>query len=134
MSRLLQGILLSWSLLTVAGCVDDIKEKLQTGFGDIHRWAGPVVPADPHCGHQTTGLMTLNAKEFSFDPFGSVIVLDGNVDQDRLEGSATRGAPGQQGATIRFVGTIVHPGSEPPTIQGTMTSGPCTWSVTLHRG
>jgi hypothetical protein len=78
--------------------------------------------------------MTLSSKEFSFDPFGSVIVIQEKVDQGHLEGSVTRAAPGEKGLTFQFAGTLNHPADKPPTIQGTMTSGQCAWSVILRRG
>ena len=128
MRRLLQGVLLSLSLVTVTGCVHEIEETLS------NQWAGAVVPSEPNCGNQTTGLMTLSSREFSFAPFSGVTVIEGKVDKDHLEGSSTGGAPGQKSITIQFTGTINHPTDGPPTIQGTMTSSRCTWSVTLHRG
>ena len=130
MRRLLQGMLLSLSLATVTSCAHEIKET----FGNSGQWGGAVVPSEPNCGNQTTGLMTLSSREFSFAPFGGVIVIQGKVDKDHLEGSSTGGAPGQKSITIQFTGTINHPADGPPTIQGTMTSSRCTWSVTLHRG
>jgi hypothetical protein len=139
MRRLLQGMLLSLSLATVTSCAHEIKET----FGNSGQWGGAVVPSEPNCGNQTTGLMTLSSREFSFAPFGGVIVIQGKVDKDHLEGSSTgaapgqksiTAAPGQKSITIQFTGTISHPTDGPPTIQGTMTSSRCTWSVTLHRG
>ena len=133
MGCLQRGILLSLSLLGMTGCVHAITATLQSGFRTSDQWAGPVTPIVPNCGGRTTGQMTLGAKEFSFDPFGSIIAIQGNVEKDRLEGSAIQAAPGQQGIAIRFVGTIGHPANGPPVIQGTVKSGQCTWAVTLHR-
>ena len=130
MRPLLQGMLLSLSLAPVTSCVHEIKETL----GNSGQWAGPIVPSEPNCGNQTTGLMTLSSREFSFAPFSGVNVIQGKVDKDHLEGSSTGGAPGQKTITIQFTGTINHPTDGPPTIQGTMTSSRCTWSVTLHPG
>jgi hypothetical protein len=134
MGRPLQGEVVSLSLLTITSCVHGLKQTLQSELGGSAGWAGSVTPAYPNCGNQTTGLMTLSSKEFSFDPFGSITVIQGKVDHNHLEGSVTRAAPGQKGITFQFVGTVNHPAKGPPTILGTMTSGQCTWSVTLHRG
>jgi hypothetical protein len=134
MRLLLRGMLLSLSLVTVAGCAHEIKENLESGFGNRNQWAGPVVPSAPNCGSQATGLMTLSSTEFSFDPFGGVIVIPGKVDKDRLEGASAAAAPGQKSITIQFTGAFNHPDDGPPSIQGTMTSGRCAWSVTLRRG
>jgi hypothetical protein len=128
-------LLLSLFLVTVTGCVHEIKENLQSGVGNSNQWAGPVVPSEPNCGNQTTGLMTISSTEFSFAPFNGVTVIQGKVDKDHLEGSLTAGTvPGQKSTAIQFTGTINHPTNGPPTIQGTTTSSRCTWIVTLHRG
>jgi hypothetical protein len=124
-------LLLPLCLLVLVGCVHQIGEAVQTG--NAHRWAGPVIPSDPGCRQQTTGVMRLNSKEFAFDPFGSTMVIQGKVEEDHLEGSSTMAAPGQKGITTQFTGTITHSANEPAAIQGTMTSGQCTWRVTLHR-
>ncbi|HUB43358.1 MAG TPA: hypothetical protein VMB73_00100 [Acetobacteraceae bacterium] len=133
MGRLQKVVVLALFLLGPASCVHEINNALQTGFGSGDQWAGPVAPTGPNCGHQTTGLMTLGSKEFSFDPFGSVIVIQGKVEKDHLEGSLTQAASGQKGITIQFVGTINHPASGPSVVQGTVKSGQCMWTVTLHR-
>jgi hypothetical protein len=134
MCRLQQKMLLALSLVTVTGCVHEINEAVQSSSGNGNQWAGPVVPTVPDCGSQTTGLMTLSSKEFSFAPFSGVVVIQGKVDKDHLEDSSNGGALGQKSTTIQFTGTINHPTNGPPTIEGTTTSGRCTWSVTLHRG
>jgi hypothetical protein len=140
MRRLSQGILLPLSLLLMTGCThigNDIghglDQYMQAGGQNGTQWAGPVVPNDSNCGEQTTGLMTLGYRKFSFDPFGTVTVIAGKVDRHQLQGSATEAAPGQQGITFRFTGTINRPADGPSVIQGAVTSGQCTWRVSLHR-
>jgi len=141
MRRLSQGILVLLSLLVMTGCVHeignavghDIGQYLQAGFKNGAQWSGPVVPNDPNCGKQTTGLLTLGPKKFSFDPFGSVTVIPGKVGRDHLEGSTTIAAPGQKGAAFRFTATFNQPANGQSMIQGTVTSAQCTWRVALHR-
>lgn len=133
MSRIVLGIVLSLSLLAATSCVSAINNTLQSGFSASEQWAGPVAATDPNCGNRTTGLMTLGAIEFSFDPFGSIIDIQGKVEKDHLEGSSNQAAPGQKGITIAFAGAIDRPASGPPVIRGTVNSGHCTWTVTLHR-
>jgi hypothetical protein len=124
--------------ILLADCSHQVSETLQSWHGpgfidDRDRWTGPVVPADSNCGAQTTGLMTLDAREFAFDPFGSITVIHGTVEKDRLEGTDTRAVSGQQAISIRFDGTIKHGAKGPPMIDGMLTSGRCTWTVTLRR-
>ena len=141
MRRLSQGILVLLSLLVMTGCVHEIGnavghgvgQYLQAGLENGTQWSGPVVPNDPNCGKHTTGLLTLGSKKFSFDPFGSVTVIGGNVNRDQLKGSATIAAPGQKGVAFQFTGTINQPANGQSTIQGTLTSAQCIWRVALHR-
>lgn len=140
MQRIAQWVLLPFALLVMTGCArdversaHDVEQYVEAGAANGTQWAGPVMPTDPNCGKQTTGLMTLGAKKFSFDPFGSVTVIGGNVDHDRLEGSATIAAPGQKGAAFQFAGTISRSGNGSRVIQGAVTSAPCTWRVSLRR-
>ena len=139
MGRLRRGILLSLallvslSLLGVTSCVHAINDTLQSGFGPSDHWSGPVEPIGSNCGNRATGLMTLGSNAFSFDPFGSIIVIQGKVKKDNLEGSDSQAAPGQKGITIQFAGTINRPAGGRPVIQGVLKSGTCTWAVTLHR-
>lgn len=140
MRRLSQEILLPLSLLVMTGCahelaqdVHDVGQYVQSGTENGTQWAGPVVPNDPNCGKQTTGLMTLGVQRFSFDPFESVTAIAGKVDRDHLEGSATIAAPGQKGVTFQFTGTVSHPAGGQRSVQGIVTSGQCTWQVLLRR-
>lgn len=132
-------ILMSLSLLALAGCVHNVGEALQSGqgfslFGDDGRWVGPVAPTKPDCGQQTTGLMTLSSGKFSFDPFQSVVIVEGTVDAGRLAGEVTRSAPGEKAITMRLMAMIDHPKNGPAAIEGTLTSGRCSWNVALRRG
>jgi hypothetical protein len=139
MRRLSQGMLLPLSLLVMTGCAHDVvndishdmDQYLQAGGQNGTQWAGPVVPNDPNCGKPATGLMTLSFRKFSFDPFQSVTVIPGKVDHDRLEGSTTMAGQGQHGVTFQFTGTI-NRSTDPHSIQGTVTSGQCTWRVSLR--
>jgi hypothetical protein len=137
MRRLSRGILLPLALLIMTSCAADIShgvdQYLQEGVESGTQWAGSVVPNDPSCGEQTTGLMTLSSKKFSFDPFGTVTVIAGKVDHDHLQGSATLAATGQHGVTFQFTGTINHTADGHRVIQGNVTSGQCTWRVSLRR-
>jgi hypothetical protein len=137
MRRLSHGILVPLALLIMTGCAVDIShdvdQYLQAGVESGTQWAGPVVPNDPSCGQQTTGLMTLSSKKFSFDPFQSVAVIAGKVDRNHLEGSATIAAPGQHGVTFQFKGTINLATDGYRVIHGNVTSGQCTWRVSLRR-
>lgn len=110
-----------------------MQSYVQAGAENGTQWAGPVTPNDPDCGTATTGLMTLGSKKFSFDPFGSISVIAGHVTQNRLDGSAVIAGPGQQGVAFQFSGAIRQPAGAPRVIQGTVTSGQCTWRVLLHR-
>lgn len=136
--RAAQHRLLALSLLALAltGCADRIRETLQSGtdLSEGSRWAGPVVPTGADCGQQTTGLMTLGGGRFSFDPFQSVTAIAGKVERGRLEGESTRTVPGANGVTIRFVGTMNRPADGPAAIDGTVSSGRCAWTVSLHPG
>lgn len=117
----------------MTGCVQDIRHGVQSYVQTGAEWAGPVVPTDPNCGDKATGLMTLGSKRLSFAPFANITVISGTVKADRLEGSATLAGPGQKGVACQFTGAIHQPAAGPRVIQGTVTSGSCTWQVTLHR-
>jgi hypothetical protein len=86
---------------------------------------------DPACGSATQGLMSIGDKGFGFDPFQSTTVIQGEVGKDgRLNGSLARLGSDHQNLLITFEGAAS--GSE--TISGTLQSGRCHWSVTMHRG
>lgn len=127
------GLLL---VVLLAGCHEDLGERLQSGqvlpwHGLQGRWVGSVIPADPACGAATQGLMTIGGKTFGFDPFQSTTVIDGDVDEDgHLSGSLTRQGGEHQNLVISFQGLA----SATDTISGTLLSGRCHWSVSLHRG
>lgn len=127
------GLLLFAAL---AGCGGDPGERLQSGrvlalLGLQGRWVGPVLPMDPACGSATQGLMSIGDKGFGFDPFQSTTVIQGEVGKDgRLNGSLARLGSDHQNLLITFEGAAS--GSE--TISGTLQSGRCHWSVTMHRG
>jgi hypothetical protein len=122
--------------ILLAGCHDDLGERLQSGqvrawHGLQGRWVGSVVPADAACGSQTQGLLTIGEKGFGFDPFQSTTVIQGEVSIDgHLIGSMARQGGEHQNLSISFDGIA----SESGTITGTLQSGRCHWTVTLHRG
>ncbi len=121
--------------LLAGGCKADLAEPLQSGqvlalSGLQGRWVGQVVPAETTCGQPTQGLMSIGEKGFGFDPFGSTTVIHGQVDHDgHLSGSFSQGSEAR-GLSITFQGAAE--GSD--AIRGTLVSGRCHWSVTLHRG
>ena len=132
-------VLLALCLLALGGCVRKIGESLESGrefsfLSDDGRWVGPVAPTSPDCGRQTTGLMNIGSGKFAFAPFQSIVSVEGTVEKGRLAGLATSSAPGEKPITMRFAGAIKHPNDGPATIEGTLTSGRCSWSVALHRG
>lgn len=126
----------------VCGCADDLAstggklaDRLQSGKvlawdGLQGRWAGPVVPTDPSCGTQTQGLLSIGEGEFGFDPFQSTTVIEGKVtDDSHMAGNLVRQNSAHQSLTISF--EAAASGSD--TIAGTLQSGRCHWTVTLHR-
>jgi hypothetical protein len=127
------GLLLS---LLVGGCDGDVGERLQSGkvlawYGLQGRWVGPVVPVEPTCGASTQALMTIGKKGFGLDPFQSTAVIHGDVGDDgHLRGSLVRQGADHQDLSIGFEGMAA--GSD--AISGTLQSGRCHWTVTLHRG
>lgn len=122
--------------IAVFGCGGDLADRLQSGKvlawdGLQGRWAGPVVPVDPSCGTATQGLLSIGEGDFGFDPFQSTTVIEGKVtDDSHLTGNLVRQNSEHQSLTISFEATAA--GSD--TITGTLQSGRCHWTVTLHRG
>jgi hypothetical protein len=128
--------------IAVFGCTTDLAstggelaDRLQSGKvlawdGLQGRWAGPVVPTDPSCGTPTQGLLSIGEGGFGFDPFQSTTVIEGKVtDDSRLTGNLVRQNSQHQSLTISF--EAAASGSD--TIAGTLQSGRCHWTVTLHR-
>lgn len=124
----------------LVGCKGDVGEPLQSGqvlplLGLQGRWVGSVVPVNAACGHVTQGLMSIGEKGFGFDPFQSTTVIQGVVNKDgRLSGSLSRQGGARQDLSIVFDGTANQVNSKAETIGGTLVSGRCQWTVTLHRG
>lgn len=123
-------------LMHLAGCSGDLGEGLQSGrvlavVGLEGRWTGPVVPKESTCGPVTKGLMSISGSGFGFDPFQSTTVIQGTVGKGRhLSGSLIRQGPGHQDMSVSFDGQAL----DGETIGGTLSSGRCHWTVTLHRG
>jgi hypothetical protein len=126
-------------LLFLATCAGDPGEQLQSGrvlpwAGPEGRWVGSVTPADADCGLRTTGLMSVGRNTFSFDPFQSTSVLQGEVGSaGDLVGEAVHPVPGNRSSTMGFLGRIQHRDGV-DRIVGMLTSGRCHWSVSLLRG
>jgi hypothetical protein len=120
----------------IGGCAGDAGERLQSGRvlawqGLQGRWVGPVVPVEPACGATTQGLMSIGGKGFGFDPFQGTTVLRGEVSDDgHLSGRLVRQGADHQDLSITFDAVA----AERDAIRGTLHSGRCRWTVTLHRG
>jgi hypothetical protein len=127
-------------LVLIAGCQGDLGERLQSGqvlawHGLQGRWVGPVVPEGKSCGPTTQGLMTIGENGFGFDPFQSTAVIQGVVSKDgRLTGDLSRQGTDHQNITASFVGSASEARSDREVLEGTLVSGRCRWTVTLHRG
>lgn len=123
-------------VVLLAGCGAKLDDRLQSGevlawHGLQGRWVGPVVPAEAACGQATKGLMSIGEHGFGFDPFQSTTVIDGTIGSDgHLRGDLVRQSAAHQSLSISFEGATMGSG----TIQGTLQSGRCRWTVTLHRG
>jgi hypothetical protein len=122
--------------VAATGCKTDYGEYLQSGRvlainGLQGRWVGPVAPAGTGCGGTTQGLMTIGEHGFGLDPFQSTTVIKGDVrDDGHLSGRLVRQGAEHQEIAISFEGMV----SAQDTISGTLQSGRCRWTVTLHRG
>jgi hypothetical protein len=133
---MLAGTTLLLCVALLAGCQEDLGERLQSGqvlawHGVQGRWVGPVEPANPSCGSRTQGLLTIGEKGFGFDPFESTTVIQGEVGKDgHLSGTLARQGGEHQNLVISFEGLA----SESGTLSGTLQSGRCQWTVALHRG
>ena len=127
-------------LLLCSGCSGDPGERLQSGrvlpwMGLQGRWAGTITPTLPACGPLTTGLMSIGPKTFAFDPFQSTTVIQGDIDPaGHLRGALGRAGPGHDEIGIEFIGSGQRAVDGVETINGTLSSGRCEWTVSLHRG
>jgi hypothetical protein len=127
-------------LVLIAGCQGDLGERLQSGqvfawHGLQGRWVGPVVPEGKSCGPATQGLMTIGENGFGFDPFQSTVVIRGVVSKDgRLTGDLSHQGTDHQNITASFAGSAIEATSDAEVLEGTLVSGRCRWTVTLHRG
>jgi hypothetical protein len=104
-------------------------------FGAEGRWTGPVTPNSDECGQPAKGQMSIERRTFAFDPFQGTTVITGTVSgSGALEGTLSRPGNGQQVVSISFSGSVTpHEGGE-ETVDGRLTSGHCTWTVSLKRG
>jgi hypothetical protein len=130
---------LALALAALSGCsaTDDIVHGRPLPLVGLEgRWAGPVTPSDvAACGPARHGIMVISGGTFAFDPFSSIIIMHGTVgDDDALHGTVER--PGGDGKMLRldFTGAPRAAPDGTRTIGGTLTSGPCTWQVSLGRG
>jgi hypothetical protein len=125
--------------LIPAGCDNQAADLLQSGkvvglFGLEGRWAGPVTPIANNCGQATEGLMTVGRKTFSFDPFQGTTVINGEISPvAHFDGSFSRAISGQKPVSISFTGVALHRDDGAMTIEGELTSGHCSWSVSMKR-
>jgi hypothetical protein len=75
--------------------------------------------------------MSIGERGFALDPFQSTAVIRGKVGDDgHLSGSLIRQGAEHQDLAIVFEGRAAESGA----ISGTLQSGRCSWTVTLHRG
>jgi hypothetical protein len=75
--------------------------------------------------------MSIGERGFGLDPLQSTAVIHGEVTNDgHLSGSLIRQGAEHQDLSIAFEGMAA--GSD--AIRGTLQSGRCHWTVTLHRG
>jgi len=97
------------------------------------RWSGPVRPKDAACGQVGHGLMRIGGNEFAFDPFESTTIINGKVEGAALNGVLTREGGGHRSLSISFTGRANAETSSRKVIEGVLSSGHCTWQVTLTR-
>lgn len=123
-------------LLVCGGCHSELSDKLQSGqtlswYGLQGRWVGSVTPVDASCGPTTKGLMTIGEHGFAFDPFQSTQVIRGDIgERNQLFGKLALTGPEHQDLSLVFAGTAATADA----IEGSLQSGRCHWTVTLHRG
>ena len=123
-------------LLVCGGCHSELSDKLQSGqtlswYGLQGRWVGSVTPVDASCGPTTKGLMTIGEHGFAFDPFQSTQVVRGDIgESNQLFGKLVLTGPEHQDLSLVFAGTAATADA----IEGSLQSGRCHWTVTLHRG
>ncbi len=60
-------------------------------------------------------------------------MINGTVEKDALSGTLTRPGGGHQTLSIGFTGHARQDAAGTQTIEGVLTSGKCTWQVTLGR-
>ena len=132
------------SALLLAGCgLDKLPKRTSDliGTGQVFalsgvegRWAGGVHPTAPSCGPERHGLMQIGGEKFAFDPFESTTVIDGTAQGDVLTGVLTRLGGEHRSLSIRFDGHVQTDANGSERIDGVLSSGRCTWHVTLTRG
>ena len=93
---MLRFFFLAALLLVVAGCNNEVADRLQSGrvigmFGLEGRWAGSVTPTADGCGKMSTGLMSVTRTTFALDPFQGTTIINGTIsDAGKLEGHLSR--------------------------------------------
>ncbi len=95
-------------------------------------WSGPVLPRDSGCGQPRHGLMRVGSGVFAFDPFGSTTVINGTVKADTFEGTLSRLGAEHRELSINFRGRA-RADADSEIVEGTLTSGRCSWVVKLTR-
>jgi hypothetical protein len=127
-------------LLSLNACNNEVADRLQSGrvlsfLGLEGRWVGPVTPQAENCGQPTKGLMTVDRKTFSFDPFEGTTVIEGTVsDDNHFDGALSRPGPDHQVVSITFSGSVAQSDAGGDGINGRLESGRCSWAVDLKRG
>lgn len=129
-------------LFPLAGCHGgDPGEPLQSGrvlalAGAEGRWTGTLHASTDACPGGQHALMSIGADgAFAIDPFASTLIVRGKRDPDgHYRGTLQRPDPNGNMLSLSFEGLAIDPTGPSAAILGTIETGPCQWSVTLHRG
>ena len=137
-----RGSILSLLLLAgvLGGCDIPSRMSRNLGTGEIlpvygleGRWAGPVTAESAGCGGPATGLMSVGAGRFAFDPFQGTTVVKGVVKDGAFSGTLTRPGASKLSLSISFTGHARRDSAGSEIIKGDLASGRCRWSVSLKR-
>lgn len=136
-----KSALAALAIMALSGCHSDLGEPLQSGqvmaiAGAEGRWTGTLHATTNACPGGQQALMSIGVDgAFAIDPFASTLVIRGKRDPDgHYRGVLHRVDPNGQTLSLTFEGLAVDTSSHASAILGTIETGPCRWSVTLHRG